>query len=597
MAATAKPKKSKSADAPPEIEAAAVKPYVVFARRFRPQTFADVAGQSAVTGALRQALSSGRLGQAYMLCGPRGVGKTSLARIFAKACNCLNGSGPNGVAEEPCNACDACISIQNGSALDVIEMDAATNRGIEEVRSLRENVGIAPAQLRYKIYIIDEVHMLTREAWNAFLKTLEEPPAHVKFIFATTDPNDVPETILSRCQRFDLKRISLADIVKRLKKICETDKLEFEDAALSRIAGLSKGGLRDAEGLLDQAVNLGGGKVSDAVIRELSGAAPDETVFEILNFCAAGNAAGALAKAHETLEAGADPDDLLSVMCERLRSAVLSRVCGADSPLLEGQTHLKESYATLAKILNEDQCLLLIQLFTQARRQIRDASQTRLPLEVALIRAARAKDLVDLGKLASVLEANAGKAPAPGGNAGAQQNRPPGPPGVEGQRPNWAGRPATVDTRPAATPRISSPPAPARTSNAAPVAAQIPIQSRAALPANNPVRATPSEPPPWEEMSSNGGDEYLDDQVLPLTARAPSAEADAVPLPSDHDDDAPPQSADGMTPIILPPRAPSAAVEAPARSIDSRLVEDHPLVKLLLKETGGLLIEVTRLNG
>ena len=600
MAATAKPKKSKSSEAPAQASAAntpaAFKPYVVFARRFRPQTFADVAGQSAVTGALRQALSSGRLGQAYMLCGPRGVGKTSLARIFAKACNCLQGTGPNGVAEEPCNTCDACVSIQNGSALDVIEMDAATNRGIEEVRSLRENVGIAPAQLRYKIYIIDEVHMLTREAWNAFLKTLEEPPAHVKFIFATTDPNDVPETILSRCQRFDLKRISLADIVKRLEKICEADKLEYEDAALSRIAGLSKGGLRDAEGLLDQAVNLGVGKVSDAVIRELSGAAPDETVFEILNFCASGNAAGALGKAHETLEAGTDPDDLLSVMCERLRCAVLSRVCGADSPLLEGQTHLKESYAALAANLNEDQSLLLIQLFTHARSQIRDASQTRLPLEVALIRAARAKDLVDLGKLASVLEANAGKSPAPAAHAGAQQNRPPGPPGTEGQRPNWAGRPATVDTRPAASPRIPNPPAPAQNTAAAPVASQIPVQPRAAITAQ-PMRAAPQEPPPWDDLPANLTDDYLDDGALPLTARAPSAEGDAAPLTSenDNDDDPPPPQSDGLTPVILAQRA--AAPAPPARSIDSRLVEDHPLVKLLLKETAGLLIEVTRAKG
>src|SRR6185369_12157723 len=199
--------------------------------------------------------------QAYLLCGPRGVGKTSLARIFAKACNCLNGTGPNGVADEPCNTCSACVSIQEGRSLDVIEMDAATNRGIEEVRSLRENVGIAPSQLRYKVYIIDEVHMLTKEAWNAFLKTLEEPPAHVKFIFATTDPNNVPETILSRCQRYDLRRIGPADIVARLKQICALDSILFEDAALSRIASLAKGGLRDAEGLLDQAVNLGQGKI------------------------------------------------------------------------------------------------------------------------------------------------------------------------------------------------------------------------------------------------------------------------------------------------------------------------------------------------
>ena len=385
--------------------AAPVKPYVVFARRFRPQTFADVAGQTAVTAALRQALLTGRLAQAYLLCGPRGVGKTSLARIFAKACNCLNGKGPNGVADEPCNTCEACQSIQQGRSLDVIEMDAATNRGIEEVRSLRENVGIAPAELRYKVYIIDEVHMLTREAWNAFLKTLEEPPAHVKFIFATTDPNDVPETILSRCQRFDLKRISQADIVKRLRKICDADGLKYEEMALSRIAGLARGGLRDAEGLLDQAVNLGGGTVSDKIIRDLSGAAPDELIVEILKACATGNAALALNTLHKALEDGADPDDMLSLFCERLRGAVLARICGGDSVLLEGQAHLQTAYVELNKVLNEEQCLMLVQLFTQARRQLRDATQTRLPLELALIKASRAKDLIELSTLASALEA------------------------------------------------------------------------------------------------------------------------------------------------------------------------------------------------
>lgn len=558
MAATPKSKKAKKDEAPAADSAKAAEPYVVYARRFRPQSFADVAGQSAVTNALKQALASGRVAQAYMLCGPRGVGKTSLARIFAKACNCKRGTGPGGAAEEPCNECEACVSIQNGSSLDVIEMDAATNRGIEEIRDLRESVTIAPAELKYKVYIIDEVHMLTREAWNAFLKTLEEPPAHVKFIFATTDPNDVPETILSRCQRFDLRRINLNDIVKRLRKICEADKLEFEEAALSRIASLAKGGLRDAEGMLDQAVNLGGGKVTDTIVRELSGAAPDELLFEMLHACAAGNAAEALAKSHAALEAGADPDDLLAALSERLRGTMMSRICGGDSPLLEGQTHLKDSFAKLSQALNEEQCLMLIQLFTQARRQMRDAAQTRLPLEAALIRAARAKDLVDLSKLTSMLEARAAAAP-PGANR---------PPGAEGARPNSQGRPATEQSRPAAQPPVRSAPT---------QSAPLPRTAPAAKPLPPIPAATPAR----------RDDQYVDEGSLPLPEPIPDIPEESGGF--DAGDDVPP-----VQPRTVPPPIPKVAAPARRMEIDSKIVEQHPLVQLVLKETGGLLIDVTR---
>jgi len=434
MAKRASKKKSATAATAPAAPAA----YVVFARRFRPQSFSDVVGQETTTASLRHALRSGRLAQAYLLSGPRGVGKTSLARILAKALNCQEGKGPNGVAEEPCNACDACRTIQEGSSLDVVEMDAATHRGIAEIRELRDNVGLAPSQLRTKVYIVDEVHMLTHEAWNAFLKTLEEPPAHVKFIFATTDPDKIPETIISRCQRHDLRRISLGDIVRRLKQICEGEKVEFEPAALNRIAGLAKGGLRDAESLLDQAVNLGEGKVTDEVVRQIAGAAPDELIFDVLTACAEGRTADALNACGNALESGADPDDLLLAFGERLRGTLLTKTCGADSALLEGQTHLEEAYGKLSELLNEDQVLMLLQLFSAARRQLRDAAQARLPLEMALVRAARARELVDLGKLVSVLER--------GGSAGSQAGA------REGPRPNSAGRPASVDAGPAARP-------------------------------------------------------------------------------------------------------------------------------------------------
>ncbi|MGD0092444.1 MAG: DNA polymerase III subunit gamma/tau [Planctomycetota bacterium] len=497
-----------TAAAAPASPPKAASAYVVFARRFRPRSFSDVVGQAAATGSLRQALSSGRVAQAYLFCGPRGVGKTSLARIVAKALNCLNGKGPGGVAEEPCNACQACEAIQEGRALDVIEMDAATNRGIEEVRSLRENVGFAPAELRYKVYIIDEVHMLTREAWNAFLKTLEEPPPHVKFIFATTDPNNVPETILSRCQRFDLRRIGPADIVTRLKQICALDNVECEEAALSRIASLARGGLRDAEGLLDQAINLAQGQVTDLIVRELSGAAPDELISEILLSCADANTAAALAQAHQALEAGADPEDLLSALLERLRGALLAQVCGENSPLLEGQTHLKAGYLELGRKLNSDQNMMLMQLFAAARRQMRDAALTRLPLEMALVRASRVGDLVELGKLVSALEAS--------GSALAPRAPPAPPPGREGYRPNLPSRPVgTVDARQAATegagvgsqrPAPSSPSPGGRAQEERPAYSAQPVASsvgQASGSPHNPPPASNLQPELWQQIISN----------------------------------------------------------------------------------------------
>ncbi len=660
---------------------AAPSAYVVFARRFRPRGFAEVVGQSAATTALRQALSSGRIAQAYLFCGPRGVGKTSLARIVAKALNCLKGKGPNGVANEPCNECAACTSIQEGSSLDVIEMDAATNRGIEEIRSLRENVSISPAELRYKVYIIDEVHMLTREAWNAFLKTLEEPPAHVKFIFATTDPNHVPETILSRCQRYDLRRIGPADIVTRLKQICEMDGIAFEETALSRIAGIARGGLRDAESLLDQAVNLGQNKVTDAVVRELGGSASDELISEILKACAQGQSSVVLVKTHHALEAGADPEDILAGLMERVRGTLLGKTCGFDSELLEGQSHLKSAYAELAQMLSEDQLLMLLQLFSNARRQMRDAAQTRLPLEMALIRASRLGELVDLGKLVSALE-NA--APLP---------RPP-----EGSRPNSSGRPAeTTDSRPAAsaTSNVSSR-APSQASGlvvARPVAAafsanasanvsgltreewnkviaaaaarkgagsllasalshlrtvrldaaageivlgfggdqlhnkdtveragnaamlseilgavfgrevRVRAEKASALPPMSAVSAQPARPVVRSAEQPSAAESSPPDEVYADDTEVEFDPADELPLtgaPAASDDSAPDVGGDGEDgPVaVLAPRPPPP-VSIPRRpvaanSADAKELAQHPLIKLVLQETDGVIVSVMK---
>src|SRR5437867_7055321 len=240
--------------------------YQVLARKWRPQQFDEVVGQEHVTTTLKNAIEQNRLAHAYLFVGPRGIGKTSIARIFAKALNCVKGP-----ITTPCDKCDSCREIAEGRSMDVLEIDGASNRGIDEVRELRDTVRYAPARGKFKIYIIDEVHMLSTPAFNALLKTLEEPPSHVKFFFATTEPQKVLPTILSRCQRFDLRRIPAGDIVKHLKKIAKDEKVQVDDKALAAIARGAEGGLRDAEGALDQLIAFCGDEIAEKDVLSVFG--------------------------------------------------------------------------------------------------------------------------------------------------------------------------------------------------------------------------------------------------------------------------------------------------------------------------------------
>ncbi len=251
--------------------------YMPLARKYRPQTFSDLIGQEHVTTTLTNALRSGRVAQAYLFTGQRGVGKTSAARILAKCLNCAHGP-----TATPCNACPSCAQIVQGNSLDVIEIDGASNRGIDEIRALRETVGFAPTSGAFRVYIIDEVHMLTMEAFNALLKTLEEPPAHVKFIFATTAVNKVPATILSRCQRFDFRRIEPKIMVEALSRIAAQESIAIEPDALYAIARASEGSLRDAEVILDQAANCAGGALREADLAALLGMVETEALLGLM---------------------------------------------------------------------------------------------------------------------------------------------------------------------------------------------------------------------------------------------------------------------------------------------------------------------------
>src|SRR5437588_4530733 len=257
-------------------QAAADATYTVIARRYRPQTFDELVGQEHVARALQQAISSGRVGHAYLFTGARGVGKTSAARILAKALNCVNGPTPT-----PCNECDVCLRVTAGDDVDVLEIDGASHRGIDEIRQLRQNVAVRPSRVRYKIYIIDEVHMLTKEAFNALLKTLEEPPEHVKFIFATTEAQKIPITILSRCQRFAFAGIPAERILGQLKMIAEREGMRADDEALELVARRAGGSMRDAESLLDQVLSFGGEQLTADQVHRLLGTAHDERVLAL----------------------------------------------------------------------------------------------------------------------------------------------------------------------------------------------------------------------------------------------------------------------------------------------------------------------------
>src|SRR6476646_6654848 len=250
--------------------------YTVIARRYRPQAFDELVGQEHVARALQQAISSNRVGHAYLFTGARGVGKTSAARILAKALNCVTGPTPT-----PCGECDVCRRVAAGDDVDVLEIDGASNRGIDEIRQLRQNVAVRPSRVRYKIYIIDEVHMLTKEAFNALLKTLEEPPPHVKFIFATTEVQKIPLTILSRCQRFDFAGINTARILEQLKGIVAREGVKADDEALRIVARRAAGSMRDAQSLLEQLLSFGGDKLTADVVHSVLGTAADDRVVEI----------------------------------------------------------------------------------------------------------------------------------------------------------------------------------------------------------------------------------------------------------------------------------------------------------------------------
>ncbi|MBI3740492.1 MAG: DNA polymerase III subunit gamma/tau [Chloroflexi bacterium] len=349
--------------------------------KYRPRSFDQVEGQDHITRTLKNALALGRVSHAYLFTGPRGTGKTTMARILAKAVNCL----AEKENEKPDNTCAICRAINEERLLDLIEIDAASNRGIDNIRELREKVGFRPSDARYRVYVVDEVHMLTVEAFNALLKTLEEPPPHVIFVLATTDPQKIPATVLSRVQRLDFRRLTIPEIIARLREIAEKEKLKTEPAALEIIARYSGGGMRDAISLLDQLASYGSGEVTLAQVENLLGAASRVSVNQLIGALARKEVGAGLTVIANTIDGGADPRQFAREIVEYLRALLLAKAGNVNAlPLTaEAQTEIQE----LAELFSIPQILLNTRLFNQAAYELRASTNPTLPLELAFVEA------------------------------------------------------------------------------------------------------------------------------------------------------------------------------------------------------------------
>jgi DNA polymerase-3 subunit gamma/tau len=373
--------------------------YLVLARKWRPQVFEEVIGQRPITQTLQNAISQKRVAHAFLFTGARGVGKTSTARILAKALNCEAGPQIN-----PCNQCTTCHEISSGTSMDVIEIDGASNRGIDEIRELRENVRYTPAKNRYKIYIIDEVHMLTREAFNALLKTLEEPPPHIIFVFATTEPHKIPATILSRCQRYDFKRIPLKEIIGSLKRIVEEEKVQISQRGLFSIAQESEGSLRDAQSLLDQVISYGGKEIRDEDIAEVLGVIDRKILYDTIEAIANRNSERCMEIVEHIYHYGYDLQHFCRELLQYFRNLILMKVSQQPEGLMELPKEEFEILKKQAERFQFDQLNHLFSLLLRGEEEVAQSTFPRIMLEMTLIRMATLRPILPIDEILKKLE-------------------------------------------------------------------------------------------------------------------------------------------------------------------------------------------------
>jgi len=433
--------------------------YQVLARKWRPQQFDEVVGQEHVTTTLKNAIAKGRVAHAYLFTGPRGIGKTSMARILAKALNCAKGS-----AASPCDRCPSCKGIIAGNSMDVLEIDGASNRGIDQIRELRENVKFAPSSSRYKVYIIDEVHQITTDAFNALLKTLEEPPPHVKFFFATTEPHKVPATILSRCQRFDLRSISAKEIVDRLTRIAKSEKIAIDEEACFAIARYAQGSMRDAESILDQLVSFSEGTIGEGDVISMLGLVKESVLHEMTDALIGGDFRKGLELIGAIAAEGKELPLFLADWIGYLRSIMLVLVQGGDERGAGVSPEAWKAISVQSGKISLDQILYVLEVLTKADQQMKWALSPRILLELAFLKASKVREIASLPEILNkirLLERSL-KGTAVGGNSpgdtdGAGENllTPSAPPAG---RDRAEAKKTSAGRGPAAEPRDDTPP-------------------------------------------------------------------------------------------------------------------------------------------